>query len=180
MRINKSYILPSIGLLIIIALLIHEPIAQNPSYHNFADSRTMFGISNFLNVITNLPFVFISLLGLSITRNIIEKRLKIICASIFIGFLLLAIGSGYYHLHPNNYSLVYDRIPITIIIMSLFSFIIYDREYDQKGYSAFIILNILGVLSVVYWITTEQAGKGDLRWYGMIQFLPLIAIPLLL
>jgi len=76
--------------------------------------------------------------------------------------------------------LVYDRIPISIIIMSLFSFTIYDRVHPQEGYSAFIILNIVGVLSVIYWIITEQAGKEDLRWYGVVQFFPLIAIPLIL
>ena len=39
---------------------------------------------------------------------------------------------------------------------------------------------MVGVLSVIYWIITEQAGKGDLRWYAMVQFFPLIAIPLVL
>jgi len=143
--------LPSLGLLVMIGLLIHGPIPQNPSYHHFADNRIM-----------------------------TEKRLKIICAIIFTGFLLLTVGSGYYHLHPNNYSLVYDRIPISIIQMSLFSFIIYDRVHPQKGYKALFVLNIVGVLSVIYWILTEQAGKGDLRPYAMVQFFPLIAIPLLL
>src|SRR5438067_6646752 len=92
----------------------------------------------------------------------------------------LTFGSGYYHLNPNNNSLVYDRLPMSIIFMSFFSLIIYDRIGQQKGYLAFIILNIVGVFSVVYWILTEQVGKGDLRWYGMVQFFPLIAIPLIM
>src|SRR5688572_7348058 len=108
MSINKSYILPSIGLLIIIGLLIHGPIAQDPSYHRFADDRTMLGIPNCLNVLTNLPFAVVGFLGLSITRNMSQKRLQIICATIFTGFLLLTAGSGYYHLQPNNHTLVYD------------------------------------------------------------------------
>jgi len=180
MKIKKSYILPAIALLITIGLLVHGPIAQDPSYHHFADNRTYLGISNCLNVITNLPFVVVGILGLSIARKVIEKRLRIICLTIFLGFLFLAFGSGYYHLHPKINSLVFDRIPISIIIMSLFSFIIYDRVHPQKGFLAFIILNMVGVLSVIYWIITEQAGKGDLRWYGMVQFFPLIAIPLIL
>ena len=180
MRINKSYILPVIGLLTATGLLLYGPIAQEPSYHSFADTRTMLGIPSCLNVITNLPFAVVAFLGLSTTSNIIEKRLKLICTTIFIAFLLLAVGSGYYHLHPNNNALVYDRIPISIITMSLFSFIIYDRVHHRKGYFAFIILNMVGVLSVIYWILTEHAGKGDLRWYGMVQFFPLIAIPLTL
>ena len=33
---------------------------------------------------------------------------------------------------------------------------------------------------MIYWIITEQFGKGDLRWYGLVQFFPIVAIPLML
>jgi len=179
-KINKHYTLPGLALLVIVGLLIYGPIPQDPSYHQFADNRTMFGIPNFLNVITNLPFAVIGLLGLNMVNSIPEKRLKIIGTAIFIGFLLLTAGSGYYHLQPSNQSLVYDRIPISIILISMFSFIIYDLVHQQKGYWAFFILNAVGVLSVIYWTRTELVGKGDLRPYAMVQFFPLVAIPLLL
>ena len=42
------------------------------------------------------------------------------------------------------------------------------------------MLNSTGILTVIYWIITERAGIGDLRWYGMVQFFPLVAIPLIL
>jgi len=35
------------------------PIAQDPSYHQFADQRTLLGIPNFWNVVSNLPFVLV-------------------------------------------------------------------------------------------------------------------------
>jgi hypothetical protein len=38
----------------------------------------------------------------------------------------------------------------------------------------------LGMASVVWWIWTEQQGHGDLRWYVLIQALPMIVTPLLL
>jgi len=108
MLLQKSKFLfaESLGLLAIIGLLMHGPIPQDTFYHHFADNRTMLSIPNCLNVITNLPFAVVASLGLSITRSIAEKRLKIICTTIFIGFLLLTVGSGYYHLQPNNHSLV--------------------------------------------------------------------------
>jgi hypothetical protein len=64
--------------------------------------------------------------------------------------------------------------------MSFFAFIIYDRVKRKAGYNAFIFLNVLGILSVLYWSYTQQAGKGDLRWYALVQFFPIIAIPLIL
>lgn len=46
------------------AVFLVPSIAQDPSYHQFADQRTMFGIANALNVLTNLAFVVVGLLGL--------------------------------------------------------------------------------------------------------------------
>ncbi len=41
-------------------------------------------------------------------------------------------------------------------------------------------LLIVGVLSIVYWHYSEQAGNGDLRPYGLVQFLPILLIPMIL
>ncbi|HEX8331136.1 MAG TPA: ceramidase domain-containing protein [Segetibacter sp.] len=176
----RDYIIPSLATTCIIILLITGPVSQDPGYHNFADTQELVGIRNFLNVISNLPFAIISLLGLWRLRKVKQQRLKHIICTLFIAFLLLTFGSGYYHLRPNNETLVYDRLPMVIIFMSFFSFIIHDRIDQSKGYRAFIVLNLVGILSVIYWIVTEHAGNGDLRWYGMIQFFPLVAIPLIL
>ena len=40
----------------VIALGIHGPIPQSQSYHAFADSRTIWGIPHFFDVISNLAF----------------------------------------------------------------------------------------------------------------------------
>ena len=41
-----------------------SPIPQDPGYHLFADSRTLAGIPNAWNVLSNLPFLLVGLLGL--------------------------------------------------------------------------------------------------------------------
>ncbi len=41
-------------------------------------------------------------------------------------------------------------------------------------------LLLVGVSSVVYWAYSESIGAGDLRFYGMVQFLPLLLIPMIL
>lgn len=156
------------------------PIAQNPGYHHFADERKMLGIPNFMNVITNVPFFLLGVAGLSQVRKFKEKQLRCIFITLFIGFFLLTFGSGYYHWSPNNMTLVYDRIPIAIVIMSFLSFFIYECVDKTAGFKAFFILNIIGALSVIYWIWTENVRKGDLRWYGLVQFFPGVAIPLIL
>ena len=46
------------------ALLLLPPILQDQSYHRFADERTLFGIPNFWNVVSNLPFIAVGAVGL--------------------------------------------------------------------------------------------------------------------
>src|SRR5580692_4375224 len=41
------------------------PIPQDQSYHQFADQRTLFGVRNFWNVVSNLPFIAVGAAGLS-------------------------------------------------------------------------------------------------------------------
>ena len=50
---------------VVIAVVLSPPIPQDPGYHSFADQRTMIGIPNALNVVSNVPFAFIGLAGLS-------------------------------------------------------------------------------------------------------------------
>ncbi len=64
--------------------------------------------------------------------------------------------------------------------MSFFAWVIYECISPRKGCKALIIFNIIGLISVIYWIITEQFGKGDLRWYGVVQFYPIVAIPIML
>ena len=47
------------------ALLLLPPIPQDQSYHQFADQRTLFGIPNFWNVVSNLPFIAVGAVGLA-------------------------------------------------------------------------------------------------------------------
>jgi hypothetical protein len=177
---GQKYIILFLVLVFIIALLVKGPIPQDQNYHDFADQRKLLGIPHFFDVITNLPFAIVGFLGLLAVRNGQEKELKLITSTLFSGFLLLTIGSSYYHLNPNNNTLVYDRIPMVIIFMSFFAFIIHDQIGRRKGFNAFIILNIIGISSVIYWAVSESIGHGDLRWYGMVQFFPILAIPLIL
>jgi hypothetical protein len=48
----------------LLGLLLLPPIVQNQNYHDFADQRTLFGIPNFWNVVSNIPFIGIGAVGL--------------------------------------------------------------------------------------------------------------------
>jgi len=48
----------------VLVLSILDPIAQDIKYHNFSDKREIFGILNFWNVISNVPFLIVGIYGL--------------------------------------------------------------------------------------------------------------------
>ena len=173
-----------IVILAVAGFLMVEPIAQDPKYHLFADQRTVFSIPNLLNVISSLPFLVVGILGLySILRShriclISEMRAAYIL--FFLGVSFVTFGSGYYHLWPGNASLVWDRIPMSISFMALFSIIIAEFVSLRWGRLMLWPLILFGVFSVIYWYSTESGGEGDLRLYVLVQFLPMLVIPLIL
>jgi len=168
----------------IVGVWFLEPIAQDVKYHIFTDQRTILTIPNFWNILSNLPFLLVGIAGLiSIFASpgiFLSSEMKIAYILFFSGVALTAVGSGYYHLSPDNESLVWDRLPMTIVFMALFSIVI--AEYISARLAKLILwpLIILGVFSVVYWHMTESEGNGDLRLYILVQFVPMMVIPLIL
>lgn len=160
------------------------PIPQPIEYHNFEDSRTFLSIPNFFNVMSNLPFIIVGFMGLYsllFTNKIIKiETFNAAYFFLFLGVFLVGFGSGYYHLMPNNQSLVWDRLPMTIAFMSLISIIIAEYVSIKLGKSVLYPLLFIGIASVLYWYITELRGVGDLRLYGLVQFIPIIIIPLIL
>ena len=64
--IRNRPVLVLYGLMIVTlaGLLPLPPLLQNQSYHQFADQRELFGIPNFWNVVSNLPFIAAGAAGL--------------------------------------------------------------------------------------------------------------------
>src|SRR5262249_11457597 len=83
---------------------------------------------------------------------------------IFFGIFSTAFGSAYYHLRPDDARLFWDRLPMTIVFMSLFALVIKKR-------ALVIPLVVIGAASVVWWRLT-----GDLWPYGLVQFGPLVVL----
>jgi len=107
-----------------IADLLSSPIAQDPNYHLFADHRTLLAIPNFWNVMSNLPFLIVGTLGFRASLQITEDPLRNAWLVFFAGVFLTAFGSGYYHLAPDNDTLAWDRLTMTIGFMSFVAIII--------------------------------------------------------
>lgn len=173
-------ILVFITLAAVAALLFIGPTPQDPNYHLFADTRRIGGVSNFWNVVSNLPFLIVGTLGLlrfsRLSQAACAQGYLVIC----IGVVLVAFGSAYYHLNPNNETLLLDRLPMAVAFMALLSLLLDERVLESPRPDLLWILVTLGAAAAVYWGWTESLGKGDLRPYVLVQFLPVLLLPLIL
>jgi hypothetical protein len=157
-----------------------EPIPQNPAYHVFADQRALLRIPNFWNVATNLPFLLVGLLGLRWRLRVQSAALRVPYVVFCIGVLLVGFGSVYYHLAPSTPTLVWDRLPMAVAFMALLSAVIKDRVSERLGRALLWPLIVAGAASIAHWQWSELEGRGDLRPYAVVQFLPMLQIPLML
>ncbi|BAN35809.1 hypothetical protein SCD_n01998 [Sulfuricella denitrificans skB26] len=168
----------------IIAALPSFP--QPAAYHDFADQRAFLGLPNFLNVASNGLFVLVSAAGLRwLTAAggdtaFRDRRERWIYLIFFLGLALTGIASAWYHLNPDNGRLLWDRLAMTVALMSWLAAIIAERISVAAGLALLPVLLAAGAASVLYWGATEALGAGDLRPYGMVHFYPALLIPLLI
>ncbi len=181
------------GLLAVTALAVVAvytllpPIGQDPAYHDLADRRVVLGIPRFGDVVSNLAFTIVGLAGLgAVFRGWfavppLAPLERMPFAAFFLGVALVGPGSAWYHLEPNTTTLFWDRLPMTVAFMGLVAAVIADRIDARRGAGWGLALLILaGAASVVGWSLGEARGAGDLRAYILVQFYPLIGIPLVL
>lgn len=148
-------------------------IIQDQSYHAFVDTRNFWGIPNAHNVLTNFLFVVAGFLGLKelLTTTTLTKKSWF---WFFLSIVLVAPGSAYYHLNPNDQTLVWDRLPMSMGFMALYTVLL--AEHISFKLEKFLHLALLtGLLSIGVWVFTK-----DLRFYFWIQFSTFLTVPLIL
>jgi hypothetical protein len=166
-----------------VLLLLHGPIAQPAHYNDFADRSVLFGIPHARDVLSNLGFAMVATWGwvrlrpnrdhAALARGWYGYRLFLV------GLLLTAVGSGYYHLAPDNERLVWDRLPIGLAAAGLLAAVRAETRSDTHASRYAAILTVLAILSVVWWHYTDSPQRpGDLRPYLFLQTLPLVLVPL--
>lgn len=158
-------------------------IPQDLLYHNFADQRSLLSINNALNVLSNLMFIvsgIYALLCFNLKTYMMPLALQRSAKIFFTASIFIGLGSAYYHLDPNNTTLVWDRLPMSIAFMALFNLIIAAFIDEKLAEKTLIVMLATGIASVLYWAFTETTGQGDLRLYILVQFVPFLVTPIIL
>jgi hypothetical protein len=153
----------------LVALLPLPPLLQDQSYHQFADQRELFGVPNFWNVASNLPFIAVGAIGLA------QIRRDATTFVLFAGIFLTGFGSSYYHLDPNDDTLFWDRLPMTLCFAAILAAVVEERVDARAGAMLLRPLLAIGIFSLLLWRWTD-----DLRLYAWAQFFPFLALVLIL
>lgn len=178
-KISVTLLVGITVLMIMIGLLLN-PIPQPQAYHNFADQRSWFGMPNSWNVLSNIPFALAGIWGLFLLFShgrvhFIDNRERWPWIAVSIGLILIAVGSSYYHLAPDNSRLVWDRLPMTIVFMSIVVALLCERINLLLGLCLWPVLLGIGLYSALHWQITD-----DLRFYIGVQIFTIVVILIML
>ena len=156
-------------------LFLLPALRQDQTYHAFVDQRTWHGLPNILDVLTNLPLLLAGLFGLREAYHQPATPRRAGWLAFFGGLTLVGFGSTWYHLAPTDASIVWDRLPLSIMFTSLFATALSETISDRLGRRALLPAIAFGLASVFWW-----QHYDDLRPYFAAQSLALIGVPALL
>ena len=174
----RAWLFAAVALAGNIAAYLLPPLRQPESYHQFADGRTLAGIPNCLNVVSNLGFLVVGVMGLwylAGSDRFIEPRERNAYLVFFLGVCGTFFGSAYYHWAPRDATLAWDRLPMTLAFMSLLSAMIAERISAIAGRRLLWPLVAAGAASVGWWRWT-----GNLWPYVAAQYFTIFLIGWLL
>jgi hypothetical protein len=161
------------------AIWLFMPFVPQPQgYHAFADQRPLLGIPNAADVLSNLAFVFVGLLGLVRVQQGARPLKPVVRLSLnvfFLGIFLTGFGSAYFHWNPTDDTLVWDRLPMTVAFAGVFGTMLAERVSVRSGLAVLLLTLVVGPASVAWWKST-----GDLALYAVVQFGGMAAILLIL
>jgi hypothetical protein len=167
-RSHPLVFLFGLAVISLLGLLFVPQIPQPQDYHRFADRKTLLGIPNFWNVVSNLPFIVVGAMGLKYFRR--DQSAGVF----FLGVFLTGFSSSYYHWNPNDTGLFWDRLPMAIAFMAILANVVEERIDAKVGKAMLWPLILLGIVSLLWWMRTD-----DLRLYGWVQFFPCLVLPLM-
>ena len=181
----KEATLLAVVLLLFGGTALAPRIAQD-DHHMTTDRRTIAGVPNGMDVLSNVLFFGVGIAGLAATTErrgrtpFRERWTRWPYRALFTGVVLTTFGSSWYHLAPSTARVVWDRLPMTIAFMALLTTVIAERVNARMARVLFAPLLVAGAGSVMYWYATQLAGQGDLRAYALVQFGSLTTVVLVL
>lgn len=152
------------------ALQFIWPLPQPASYHHFADERALGLLPNAADVLSNVVILAAGLLNLRWVQRHATRRPPQFAGMLVvaIGLILTAYGSAYYHFDPSDATLVWDRLPMTIVFAGILAMLWTSITGQRAGGAAVAILVIVSVGTIGYWLAFNSLWPyAELQFGGL-------------
>ena len=174
---SETGLLAALALAVVLARF-GPAVAQYADYHAFADQRSLWGMPYAMDVLSNAPFALLGAWGLLRLRSVHTPPARrngfvalVPCDAqrplaqlFFVGLLLTALCSSYYHLQPNDLGLTIDRTGMLAAFAGLMGLAAADRISARAGQWTAAAVLVLGPVALVVWAMT-----GNLLPWSVLQ-----------
>jgi len=197
-RMRVTLLLAGFAAAIVLAFVLYPGgYPQDVRYHRFADTRSWLGIPNAFDVVSNVGFLAVFIAWVISASGAPHPALRATLSpqagrgpfhpaprgatrdlsevTFFVGVFLTSIGSAYYHWNPNNATLPWDRLGMSIAFMALLAILVEQRITQRAPLVWLVALELFGIVSVI-----DSGVFDDLRLYGVTQFFPMLMIAVLI
>ena len=136
--------------------------------HPFVDARTLWGIPNASDVLSNLPITLAGLLGWGLTwRRGMGETTRRTAQVFFGGLVLTGIGSAVYHWAPDAIGLVGDRLGMAVTFAGALGLAVSERLGQREPVPVMVVTLLRATVSAV--LPMAQGNVlGAQRWIAPI------------
>jgi len=150
-----------LALLLVACLAPALPAAAWHTAH-FADTRAWLGLSNAGDVLSNLPFLAMGVWGLVRLHDCRDAPVG--AGWFFAGLILTCLGSGFYHLYPDESRLVADRLGMAVAFAGFLGIAVGERVSVRAGQAVVVLMTAAGLLAA--WMAQENLTPWTVVQFG--------------
>lgn len=169
-----------LGTLVALALLagLGPHLTQAPHIHDYADQRAWLGLPCALDVLSNVPFALFGFWGLRMLGRVpaaaLDRTQRALAALFFVGLVLTAFASGWYHWRADDAGLFVDRLGMSFAFAGLLGLAVAGRISARAGAGLAPVVLLWGVLGAwVCWRSGNLLPWAVLQGAGLVLLLVL-------
>ena len=138
--------------------------------HPFVDARTLWGIPNAMDVLSNLPLAIAGVCGWwGLRRGHLGADVQRPLQVFFIGLLLTAAGSAWYHGAPDPFGLALDRLGMAVTFAGAIALAVAERIGPRPAVTTLGLVLLMASISawlplthgnVLPWVVVQFGGMA--------------------
>jgi hypothetical protein len=167
--LSKSETLLLLACAGLFGLALLGPIVVVPAGHGFADHRALWGLPYAMDVLSNAPFAIAGLVGAwylcQSPARAIGNVERAMAALFFVGLMLTAGGSAWYHGQPDDAGLAIDRAGMGVAFAGLLGLAAAGRVSERAGALLGLTILLLAPVAINVWSST-----GNVLPWAALQF----------